>query len=115
MRSKTWFDEDLRVVRFRCSECMVAWGSRFGDYQQEDGDYIFCGLQDEQECEICGRNATGSCRLWAIRQVSGDSDGEVSLAVCGIEGIYQSRTPSKYKRKVYKKGVTSSRKTRGGV
>ncbi len=87
MRSKTWVDEELRVVRLRCSECMVAWGSGFGDYQQEDGDGALHRLQDEQECEICGREATRSCRLWVIRQVSGDQEGKIGSLICSQQGI----------------------------
>ena len=93
MRSKTWVDEELRVVRIRCSKCMVAWGSGFSDYQQEDGDGTLHRLQDKQECEICGCEATGSCRLWIIRQVSGDQKGEISPLVCSQQGIREGYPP----------------------
>ena len=115
MRSKTWFDEELRILRFRCSECMVAWGSRPSDYQQEHGDGVFCGLQDEQECEICGRYPTGSCRLWIIRKVSGDSDDQIGTLICSEQGCSESPTSIKNKRKVHAKSFASLGKTRGSV
>jgi len=87
MRSKTWVDEEFRVVRLRCSECVVAWGGGFGDYQSDYGNGTLHRLQDEQECEICGREATRSCRMWIICEISGDSEGEVSPVVRGKQRI----------------------------
>jgi hypothetical protein len=48
-----------------------------GSYQSEEGSSALSGLQDKQECEICGRKAIGFGGLWAFRQVSGDQESEV--------------------------------------
>ena len=88
MRSRAWFDEELRRVHVRCSECVVAWGGRPSDYQSEVGDVLFDRLQDQQECEICGRDATRSRRLWAIRKISGSEEDKVGAYVCSEQGVY---------------------------
>ena len=79
MRSETGTDQELGVLRIQCTECMVAWDSRLGSYQSEEGSSALSGLQDKQECEICGRKAIGFGGLWAFRQVSGDQEGEVCI------------------------------------
>jgi len=81
MRSKTWVDGNLRVLRFRCAKCVVAWGGGLSDYQQEDGDSLLGGLQDKQECEICGRKAIGPSSLWTICKVSVYQENPLRIAV----------------------------------
>ena len=110
MRSQTWVDEELRVVRIRCSACVVAWGSGFGDYQSDYENGTLHRLQDKQECEICGREATRSCRLWIIRQVSGNPEGEVGPLVCSEQGVRESYPPPRDDAKVHRKTRTRRRK-----
>lgn len=79
MRSEIGTDEELRDLRIRCTECMVAWDSGLGGYQSGEEPRPFSRLQDEQECEICGRKAIGFGGLWAFREVQGDTEGEVRV------------------------------------
>ena len=71
--------EKFCAVKLGLTKNLKAWDSRLGSYQLEEGSSALSGLQDKQECEICGRKAIGFGGLWAFRQVSGDQTGEVCI------------------------------------
>ena len=83
MRGQVGLNEELGVMRFQRTECMVAWHSRFGSHQRGETVGALSGLQDQQECALCGRQATRSCGGWPFCQVSADQQGEVSFDLRG--------------------------------
>ena len=81
MRSEVGLNEELGSLRFSRNECVVAWYSRFGSHQRGETVGALSGLQDEQECAVCGHQATRSCGGWPFCQVPKDQSSEISLDI----------------------------------